>query len=320
MKQADPDDAYGNTWETEVSEEGEFVRHQTGFRSQIRADFSTSFPPASGRYHLYVSYACPWAHRTLITRKLKGLDTAISFDVVDPLLPQTGWSFGDSSPGSTGDRINGFHDLRQAYLASNSDFEGAVTVPVLWDKESGQIVNNESSEIIRLFNSEFQEYATNPELDLYPTDKRGQIDDVNNWIYRYINNGVYRCGFATTQRAYSKAFNRLFDALDHVEVILADTRFLAGSAFTEADVRLFTTLVRFDAVYATHFKCNLRRIVDYPNIWGYTRDIYQMPGVAETVNMEHIKSHYFVSHRHINPFGIIPDGPEIDFNQPHGRG
>jgi len=320
MKQADPDDAYGNTWETEVSEEGEFVRHQTGFRSQIRADFSTSFPPASGRYHLYVSYACPWAHRTLITRKLKGLDTAISFDVVDPLLPQTGWSFGDSSPGSTGDRINGFHDLRQAYLASNSDFEGAVTVPVLWDKESGQIVNNESSEIIRMFNSEFQEYATNPELDLYPTDKRGQIDDVNNWIYRYINNGVYRCGFATTQRAYSKAFNRLFDALDHVEVILADTRFLAGSAFTEADVRLFTTLVRFDAVYATHFKCNLRRIVDYPNIWGYTRDIYQMPGVAETVNMEHIKSHYFVSHRHINPFGIIPDGPEIDFNQPHGRG
>jgi putative glutathione S-transferase len=320
MWQADQNNAYGNTWESEVSEEGEFVRHRTSFRSQIRADRSTDFRPASGRYHLYVSYACPWAHRTLITRRLKGLDKAISFDVVDPVLPQTGWSFDDSIPGSTGDRINGFHDLRQAYLTSNPKFEGAITVPVLWDKDSGQIVNNESAEIIRMFNTEFQDYATSPDLDLYPKDKREQIDELNDWIYRYINNGVYRCGFATTQRAYSRAFKGLFAALDRVEDILADCRFLTGSTLTEADVRLFTTLVRFDAVYVTHFKCNLKRIIDYPNTWGFTRDIFQTPGVAETVNMAHIKSHYYVSHRHINPFGIIPDGPELDFNEPHGRG
>ena len=312
--------SYGNTWESEVSDDGEFVRHQTSFRSQIRADGSTDFAPESGRYHLYVSYACPWAHRTLITRKLKGLENAVSFDVVHPLLPTTGWSFDDSAPGATGDTVNGFRDLREAYMKSNPQFEGAITVPVLWDKETRQIVNNESAEIIRMFNAEFPDDATNAALDLYPADKREQIDAMNEWIYPCINNGVYRCGFATKQAAYSRAFKELFAALDRVEAILADSRYLTGSELTEADVRLFTTLVCFDAVYVTHFKCNLRRIVDYPNTWGFTRDIYQAPGVAETVNMAHIKNHYYASHRHINPFGIVPDGPALDFEAPHGRG
>ncbi len=313
-------DSYGNTWDSEVTEDGEFVRHQTSFRSQIRADASTDFAPESGRYHLYVSYACPWAHRTLIARKLKGLEDAISFDVVDPVLPDTGWSFDDSAPGATGDTINGFRDLREAYLTSNSKFEGAITVPVLWDRQTGQIVNNESAEILRMFNSEFETRASRPDLDLYRESKRKQIDEVNDWIYPCINNGVYRCGFATKQAAYSRAFKDLFGALDRVEKILARSRYLTGSELTEADVRLFTTLVRFDAVYVTHFKCNLKRIVDYPNIWGYTRDIFQSAGVAETVNMEHIKTHYFASHRQINPLGIIPDGPALDFESPHGRG
>ncbi len=320
MQQTDEKGGYGNTWESEVSDDGEFVRHQTSFRDQIRADGSTDFAPASRRYHLYVSYACPWAHRTLIKRRLKGLDEAISFDVVSPLLPNTGWSFDDSIAGATGDTVNGFQDLREAYMTSNPHFEGAVTVPVLWDKETSQIVNNESAEIIRMFNTEFQNYATNPALDFYPEDKRDQIDELNDWIYPYINNGVYRCGFATKQRAYSKAFAELFAALDRVEEILADSRYLTGDDLTEADVRLFTTLVRFDAVYYTHFKTNLRRIIDYPNIWGYARDIYQIPGIAETVNMAHIKTHYFESHRHINPYGIVPDGPALDFEFPPGRG
>jgi putative glutathione S-transferase len=193
-------------------------------------------------------------------------------------------------------------------------------VPVLWDKETRQIVNNESSEIIRVFNSEFQDQASNPGLDLYPADQREEIDELNSWIYPSINNGVYRCGFAKKQQAYSQAFNELFSALDRVEAILANSRYLAGQNLTEADVRLFTTLVRFDAVYVTHFKCNMKRIVDYPNIWGFTRDIYQMPGIAETVNMTHIKRHYYESHLHINPFGIVPDGPLIDLTSPHGRG
>ena len=319
MQRTSREDTYGNTWESEIEDDGEFIRHQTDFREQVRTDGSTFFPSASGRYHLYVSYACPWAHRTLITRKLRGLEDAITFDVVHPLLPNTGWSFDDSAPDATGDRINGFGDLREAYMASNSQFDGAVTVPVLWDKETRQIVNNESAEIIRMFNSEFQDHASNPSLDLYPEEMRTKIDELNEWIYPCINNGVYRCGFARKQKAYSRAFKELFDALDRVEKILADSRYLMGANLTEADVRLFTTLVRFDAVYVPHFKCNLRRIIDYPNIWGFTRDIYQTPGVAETVNMDHIKGHYFESHRHINPFGIVPDGPELDFESPHGR-
>ena len=312
-------DSYGNTWDSEVTEGGEFIRHQTSFRSQIGADGSTDFAPESGRYHLYVSYACPWAHRTLITRKLKGLEDAISFDVVDPVLPNTGWSFDNSAPGATGDTVNGFRDLREAYSTSNSKFDGAITVPVLWDKQTRRIVNNESAEILRMFNSEFQSCATTPDLDLYPESKRKQIDELNDWIYPCINNGVYRCGFATKQVAYSRAFKDLFGALDRTEKILAGSRYLTGSELTEADVRLFTTLVRFDAVYVTHFKCNLKRIVDYPNLWGYTRDIFQSAGVSETVCMEHIKTHYFSSHRQINPLGIVPDGPALDFESPHGR-
>ena len=320
MKKPEQKSTYGNTWESEVSDDGEFIRHQTSFREQVRVDGSTEFKPETGRYHLYVSYACPWAHRTLITRKLKGLEDIISFDVVNPLLPRTGWSFETSFPGSTGDTVNGLPILRDVYLTSNPQFNGAVTVPVLWDKESSRIVNNESAEIIRMLNSEFQEFATNPDINLYPESKRGQIDELNDWIYPNINNGVYRCGFAKTQQAYSKAFTTLFDSLDRLEKILAGSRYLTGNDLTEADVRLFTTLVRFDSVYVTHFKTNLRRIVDYPNIWGFTRDVYQLPGVADTVNIAHIKSHYFQSHTHINPFGIVPDGPLLNFDDPHERG
>jgi len=289
MSKSEKKGTYGNTWESEVSDDGEFVRHQTDFREQIRADGSTPFKPAADRYHLYVSYACPWAHRTLITRKLKGLGDIISYDVVSPLLPRTGWSFETSFPASTGDTLNQFQILRDVYLTSNPQFVGAVTVPVLWDKKSNCIVNNESAEIIRIFNSEFQEFATNPDIDLYPESKRVQIDELNDWIYSDINNGVYRCGFAKSQLAYSKAFTTLFNSLDRVEGILANSRYLTGDELTEADVRLFTTLVRFDSVYVTHFKTNLRRIVDYPNLWGFTRDVYQLPGIAETVNMAHIK-------------------------------
>jgi putative glutathione S-transferase len=255
-------ESYGNTWQSEVTESGEFVRHQTSFRSQIKEDGSTDFAPAAGRYHLYVSYACPWAHRTLITRKLKGLEDAISVDVVDPVLPDTGWSFNDSTSGATGDSINHFKGLREVYLTSNPKFEGAITVPVLWDKQTQQIVNNESAEILRILNSEFQRYASTPDLNLYPPNKRAQIDELNDWIYPSINNGVYRCGFAKKQEAYGRAFEELFAALDRVEKILTGSRYLTGSELTEADVRLFTTLVRFDAVYVTHFKCNLKRIVD----------------------------------------------------------
>jgi len=312
-------DEYGNTWEKETAEDGAFVRHQTSFRNLCSAAAGAEFPAESGRYHLYVSYACPWAHRTLIVRKLKGLEDAISFDVVDPILPRTGWSFNSNVKGATGDRINDFKDLRDTYFASNPAYEGAVTVPLFWDKVSKRIVNNESSEIIRFLNSEFQAFAQEPELDLYPAALQGQIDELNDWIYPSINNGVYRCGFAKSQSAYSAAFRELFSAMDRVERILSKQRFLTGDSLTEADIRLFTTLVRFDAVYLTHFKTNLHRLVEYPAMWGFVRDVYQTPGVSETVDMVHIKRHYFESHRHINPFGIVPDGPEIDFELPHGR-
>lgn len=309
----------GNTWDREIDESGAFVRRPTSFHGRIAADGGEEFPAEPGRYHLYVSYACPWAHRTLIARRLKGLEDVLSFDVVDPILRSTGWSFERETPGATGDQVNGFRALREAYLASDPRYEGRVTVPVLWDKKSGRIVNNESSEILRMLNGEFQDFAAHPEVDLYPEPLRARIDALNDWIYPQINNGVYRCGFARTQQAYSQAFRELFEALDRAEAILAGSRYLAGAKLTEADVRLFTTLVRFDAVYFTHFKCNLRRIVDYPNLWAYTRDIHQVPGVAETLNMEHIKRHYYESHRQINPFGIVPDGPALDFETPHDR-
>jgi putative glutathione S-transferase len=312
-------DPGGNTWETEIKDDGEFVRKPTSFHGQIKRDGTTGFLPEAGRYHLYVSLACPWAHRTLIVRKLKGLEGAISFDVVDPLLGSRGWSFEQNVGGATGDRVGGHSLLREVYLEAAPDYEGSITVPVLWDREGETIVNNESSEIIRMQNSEFDAVAEHPEVDLYPEALRSEIDALNEWIYPEINNGVYRCGFARKQEAYSRAVRTLFAALDRVEAILANSRYLCGEQLTEADVRLFTTLVRFDPVYVTHFKCNIRRLADYPNLWGYTRDIFQLPGVAETVNLEHIKRHYFESHRHINPFGIVPDGLEVDFMFPHSR-
>ncbi len=320
MSRDDRNTPTGNTWEREVDDDGEFVRKPTTFRSRIRADGSSEFRPGAGRYHLYVSYACPWAHRTLIFRTLKGLGDVITFDVVDPFLPSAGWTFEKTVSGATGDSVHGFNLLRDVYAHTCPDFEGVITVPVLYDRKKEAIVNNESADIIRMFNSEFDAVAGRPGLDLYPTDLRDRIDGLNDWIYPEINNGVYRSGFARKQRAYGKAVRTLFAALDRAEDVLARTRFLCGDRLTEADIRLFTTLVRFDAVYYTHFKCNIRRIVDYPNLWGFTRDIYQLPGVAETVNMEHIKRHYFESHRHINPFGIVPEGPMLDLEAPHGRG
>ncbi len=309
----------GNTWETQIEDDGAFIRKPTSFHGQIKRDGTTRFLPEADRYHLYVSLACPWAHRTLILRKLKGLEDAISVDVVDPLLDSRGWSFEQNAAGATGDRIGGHTLLREVYLAAAADYEGAITVPVLWDRKAETIVNNESSEIIRMQNREFGDVARHPEVDLYPEPLRAEIDGLNEWIYPEINNGVYRCGFARKQGAYSQAVQGLFAALDRVEAILERQRYLCGDRLTEADVRLFTTLVRFDPVYVTHFKCNVRRLVDYPNLWGYTRDIFQLPGVAATVNLEHIKRHYFESHRHINPFGIVPDGPDVDFTAPHGR-
>lgn len=301
----------GNTWDTEIGEDGAFNRKPTDFRHVIGPD--GPFQPEKDRYHLYVSYACPWAHRTLITRKLKGLEDVISVDVVAPFLPDTGWSFETGEAGATGDRVNRFDHLKQVYCAATTDYAGTITVPVLWDKKQKTIVNNESAEIIRLLNSEFQQFAENPSLDLYPDDLAAQIDDLNDWIYRDINNGVYRCGFARTQQAYERGFARLFDALDRVAEILDSSRYLTGEKPTEADIRLFTTLVRFDAVYYVHFKCNLKRIVDYPSLWRFVCDVYGLKGVAETVNMNHIKKHYYQSHTQINPFGVVPVGPELEF-------
>lgn len=302
----------GNTWATEIGDDGAFNRESTAFHHSI--DQAGPFKPEKDRYHLYVSYACPWAHRTLIMRSLKGLQDIISVDVVAPFLPDTGWSFKTDEAGATGDSVNHFEHLQQVYFSANKNFSGVITVPVLWDKKLKTIVNNESAEIIRLFNSEFQDLAANPELDLYPKHLREEIDELNSWIYRDINNGVYRCGFSQTQQAYHKAFNILFDGLDRVALILDKKRYLTGDQLTEADIRLFTTLVRFDAVYHTHFKCNAKQISDYPPLWRFVRDIYNHKGIAETVNMDHIKKHYYQSHKHINPFGIVPDGPILDFS------
>ncbi|HEY6725062.1 MAG TPA: glutathione S-transferase family protein [Polyangiaceae bacterium] len=311
--------AQGNTWQNQIGDDGEFRRRPTKFRGAVRHDGSTPYAPEAGRYHLYVSYACPWAHRTLITRMLKGLDHVISFDVVDTYLEAGGWTLRGHEAGATGDRVNHFHALREVYQASQPDFEGSVTVPVLWDIKTRSIVNNESSEIIRQMNSEFQALARHPELDLYPERLRSEIDAINDWVYHGINNGVYQCGFARSQAAYDRAATRLFDSLDRAEALLAKARFLTGPELTEADVRLFPTLLRFDLVYHTHFKCNLRRIVDYPNLWGFVRDVYALPGVSETVNVEHIKKHYYCSHESINPFQIIPIGPDLDLRAPHDR-
>jgi putative glutathione S-transferase len=303
---------------------GDFVRQASGFRHWVTADGRPGpsgeggFPAAPGRYHLYVSYACPWAHRTLIVRVLKGLEGVIPVSVVHPLMPAESWVFGDY-PGATPDRVHGFRALHQLYDLSDPGFDGLVTVPVLYDSERRVIVNNESSEIIRMLNSAFDAWGR-PDVDLYPVPLRAEIDAINALVYENVNNGVYCAGFATTQGAYEAAYDRLFDTLDVLEARLARQPCLVGDRPTEADWRLFTTLVRFDAVYHGHFKCNRRRLVDYPHLWAYTRALYQVPGVAGTVNMDHIKLHYYGSHRGINPTGIVPKGPELDFGAPHGRG
>ena len=302
---------------------GRFQRQASRFRNWVTPDGSPGpagkggFAAAPGRYHLYVSLACPWAHRTVIFRKLKGLEDAISLSVVSPHMAEEGWTF-DRSEGSTGDPVNGAGKLYEVYRAADANYSGRVTVPVLWDKERRTIVNNESAEIIRMLNAAFDAF-TPVQTDFYPAALRGEIDAINDTVYANVNNGVYRAGFATTQAAYEEAFGALFGTLDELERRLSRQRYLVGNRQTEADWRLFTTLVRFDAVYHGHFKCNLRRIVDYPNLSNYLRDLYQVPGVAETVSLDHIKRHYYGSHRNLNPSGIVPVGPALDFAAPHDR-
>ena len=292
-------------------EKGRFQRNPTTFRDCISADSSSKFPAVAGRYHLYVSYACPWAHRTLITRSLKGLVDAVSISVVEPLMSRDGWKFADF-PGTIPDTVNHTEYLREVYQLADDNYTGRVTVPILWDKETSTIVNNESREIIRMFDTEFSDLATN-QADLYPKQLQTEIDKAIDQIYSPINNGVYKAGFARSQSAYEEAVKELFANLDYWEEILGKQAYLCGDSFTEADICMFTTLFRFDAVYYVHFKCNLRHIWDYPNLWQYTKKIYQHPGVKDTCNLEHIKLHYYQSHPHLNPSGIVPRGPSISF-------
>lgn len=302
---------------------GRFVRRDAAFRNWVTPDGTAGpsgeggFEAAAGRYHLYVSYACPWAHRTLILRHLKGLCDIVSLSVVNWLMGSDGWTF-EPGDGVIPDGVNHARLLRQVYLNASPGYSGRVTVPVLWDKERATIVSNESSEIIRMFNSAFDAVGASPG-DFYPADRREEIDALNTRIYKTVNNGVYRAGFATTQSAYEEAVSELFETLEWLEARLATRRYLTGPAITEADWRLFTTLVRFDPVYVGHFKCNLKRLADLPNLSGYLRDLYQQPGIAGTVRMDHIKAHYYGSHATINPTGIIPLGPRLDYEAPHDR-
>lgn len=298
-------------------EQGHFIRWESPFRDRITADGASGFRAEPGRYHLYVSYACPWAHRTLIVRSLKKLEEVIPISVVHPLMGPESWHFGECD-GCTADHLFGAEFLYEIYCRAKPDFSGVVTVPALFDRETGTLVNNESSEIMRMFNGAFDAWGERS-VDLYPEPLRGEIDTLNGLIYDNVNNGVYRAGFARTQGAYEEAFDALFATLDTLETRLATRRYLTGATITEADWRLFPTLVRFDAVYFTHFKCNLRRLTEYPNLWGYTRDLYQQPGIAETVHLDHIKRHYYGSHPQLNPKGIIPKGPALDFLEPHRR-
>jgi putative glutathione S-transferase len=305
-------------WYDTKSTKGRFVRQSSQFRNWITADGKAGptgqdgFKAEAGRYHLYVSYACPWAHRTLIFRVLKGLQNAISADAVNPIMLEQGWPLNRDFPGATGDSVNGKSFLHEIYTSADPQYTGRVTVPVLWDKQRRTIVSNESSEIIRMFNSAFDALGAKPG-DYYPENLRPGIDAVNAKVYEAINNGVYRCGFATSQEAYEEAFHTLFQALDDMEERLSGSRYLMGETQTEADWRFFTTLVRFDAVYVGHFKCNLHRIADYKNLTRYLRELYAAEGVAGTVKMDHIKTHYYHSHRTINPTGIVPLGPVLNF-------
>ncbi|MDR5783979.1 glutathione S-transferase family protein [Caballeronia sp. LZ065] len=317
------DGKWQDAWYDTASTGGRFVRKDAAFRNWVTADGAPGpsgaggFRAEAGRYHLYVSLACPWAHRALIVRALKGLQGMIDVSVVHWLMLENGWTFADG-PGVAPDPIHGARFMHQVYTAADPNYSGRVTVPVLWDKARGTIVNNESSEVIRMLNSAFDGIGALPG-DYYPRELREDIDGLNARIYDTVNNGVYKAGFATTQGAYEEAVLPLFDTLDFLETRLQSRRYLTGARFTEADIRLFTTLVRFDAVYVGHFKCNLRRIADYPNLSNHAREIYQMPGVADTVNFMHIKRHYYESHRTINPTGIVPAGPLLDFTAAHDR-
>lgn len=307
------DGVWHDAWYDTKKTGGRFERSESRFRDWITADGSSAFPAAAGRYHLYAAAACPWAHRTLIFRALKGLEDMISVSVAEPLMLENGWEF---APGA--DPVNGARFLYEVYRVADPGYSGRVTVPALWDTHTGTIVSNESAEIIRMFNSAFDGVGA-ASGDYYPGPLRDEIDAVNARVYDTVNNGVYKAGFATSQGAYDEAVAALFESLDWLEDRLARRRYLAGDRLTEADIRLFTTLVRFDSVYHGHFKCNLRRIVDYPNLWAFTREIHQLPGVAETVDLGAIKAHYYGSHPHVNPTGIVPAGPVLDFTAPHGR-
>ena len=317
------DGVWHSQWYDTTAAGGRFVPTEPVFRNWVTPDGSAGpsgeggFAAERGRYHLYVSLACPYAHRTVIFRRLKELENVISMSVLDPVMGEQGWQFGDG-PGMTADTVNGKERLGEIYLLADQRYSGRVSVPVLWDKKRRTIVNNESPEIIRMLNSAFAS-LTNNRVDYYPAELRAEIDRINARVYSDVNVGVYRAGFATTQEAYEEGCRAVFAALDWIEAILSRQRYLAGARLTEADWRLFTTLVRFDAVYHGHFKCNLRRVVDYPNISNYLRDLYQVPGVAETVNLDHIKRHYYMTHDEINPTRIVPVGPELHLDAPHGR-
>lgn len=310
-------------WYDTKSSGGRFVRKDAAFRNYVTPDGSPGpggkggFQAEPGRYHLYISLACPWAHRTLIFRKLKGLEDMISYSVVHWYMAGDGWTF-EPGDGVIADPINNAKFMHQVYTAADKEYSGRVTVPVLWDKQQNTIVSNESSEIIRMMNSAFDHIGATPG-DYYPEELREEIDSVNERVYHSLNNGVYKCGFATTQTAYEEAITPLFDTLDWLEERLSKQRYIAGNQISEADWRLFTTLVRFDPVYVGHFKCNIRRIADYPNLSAYVRELYQIDGIAETVNMTHIKHHYYASHDTINPSRVVPVGPDIDYTLPHGR-
>ena len=317
------DGVWKDVWYDTEKTKGRFQRQDSRFRHWVTADGSagptgdSGFKAEAGRYHLIVSYACPWAHRTLIVRRLKDLEPLISLSVVDPLMLERGWDF-KNRVGGTADPLFTAETLAEIYVKADPGFTGRVTVPVLWDKAQGRIVSNESAEIIRMFNSAF-DGLTGSTLDLYPADLRAEIDTLNARIYDAVNNGVYKAGFATRQDAYEEAVTALFAMLDELEARLSTRRYLMGNRQTEADWRLFTTLVRFDAVYVGHFKCNIRRIADYPNLQGYLKDLYQVDGVKETVVFDHIKRHYYMSHPTINPTRIVPAGPRLDLDGPHGR-
>lgn len=301
---------------TEISGDGKFVRHPYVFTGRFTADGSSGFKAEPGRYHLYVSLACPWAHRSVIVRRLLGLEDVISMSVVDPIRDERGWAF----RGEYVDPVNGYSHLSEAYLATDPEYNLRYTVPCVWDRRTGRIVTNNFPTITIDLETQFGACQRDGAPDLYPLNLRDPIDEVNEVIYNDVNDGVYRCGFAESQGAYEAAFDALFARMEWLEDRLSTQRFLMGDEVTEADVRLYPTLARFDAVYYVHFKCNWRRLVDYPNLWGYARDLYQRPGFGDTTNFDHIKRHYYMTHPQLNPSRIVPKGPDVDWLAPHGRG